>query len=183
MFSKKICTKNALPLAKADDGKEFAIVDGIVPPQGPNYALAKRIQHWRAMLSRANGVPVSSNIAPSTATISVVHNKQFAAAYGGFQYFKPMWVSFQETSNAVMFALLVHDVCNPKSVTNPKTPLDNPVQLFAPGSFHGGIWRQAYKIGSIGEVAALLNYLKKYRVHMLGTVAAAVGAVAYSMQQ
>ncbi len=28
---------------------------------------------------------MSTNIAPSTATLSVVHNKQFAAAYGGFR--------------------------------------------------------------------------------------------------
>jgi len=31
---------------------EFNIVDGIVVAQGPNYALAKRLQHWRAMLHK-----------------------------------------------------------------------------------------------------------------------------------
>ena len=62
------------------------------------------------MVHRAQGNPASSNIAPSTATISVVHNKQFAAAYGGFGFFHPMWVSWQETSNAVMCALLIYDV-------------------------------------------------------------------------
>jgi hypothetical protein len=100
-----VCARNAL--AKESG---YALVDGIVVAQGPNYALAKRIQHWRAMVHLAQGNPVSSNIAPSTATISVVHNKQFAAAYGGFRFFKPMWVSFQETSNAVMAALLISDI-------------------------------------------------------------------------
>lgn len=38
---------------------------------------------------------MSSNIAPSTATVSVVHNAQFAAAYGGFPFFKPFEVAFQ----------------------------------------------------------------------------------------
>jgi hypothetical protein len=35
------------------------------------------------------GRTVSSNIAPSTATASVVHNKTFAMAYGGMPYFTP----------------------------------------------------------------------------------------------
>ena len=60
--------------------------------QGPNYALAKRLQHWLAIIARASGHTVSSNVAPSTATLSVVHNAQFAAAYGGFHHFKPMEV-------------------------------------------------------------------------------------------
>ena len=37
------------------------------------------------LLLRSQGFRVSTNIAPSTATLSVVHNKQFAAAYGGFR--------------------------------------------------------------------------------------------------
>lgn len=42
-----------MPAATSADGKlEFYINDGIVVQQGPNYALAKRIQHWRAMLAR-----------------------------------------------------------------------------------------------------------------------------------
>jgi hypothetical protein len=42
--------KNALKPVKADSGENFYMVDGIVNRQGPNYALAKRIQHWRAMV-------------------------------------------------------------------------------------------------------------------------------------
>ncbi len=45
--------------------------------------MAKRLQQWRAVLARSQGCTVSINIAPATATASVVHNKQFAAAYGG----------------------------------------------------------------------------------------------------
>jgi hypothetical protein len=95
-FRLQACRKNVLPSVKDRSGQhEFFINDGIVVAQGPNYALAKRLQHWRAMLARSEGHPVSSNIAPSTATISVVHNAQFAAAYGGFPHFKPFEVAFQ----------------------------------------------------------------------------------------
>jgi hypothetical protein len=44
--------KNALKPVVAEDGEEFYFVDGIVGRQGPNYALAKRIQHWRAIVAR-----------------------------------------------------------------------------------------------------------------------------------
>lgn len=107
--------KNAMKPVVADDGEEFYFVDGIVGRQGPNYALAKRIQHWRAVVSReADKVNVSSNIAPSTATVSVTSNKLFALAYQGFHFFKPLEVFQQETSNAVMAAMLIHDIRNPK---------------------------------------------------------------------
>jgi len=59
-------------------------------------------------------VNVSSNIAPSTATVSVTSNKLFALAYKGFHFFTPLEVFQQETSNAVMAAVLIHDIRNPK---------------------------------------------------------------------
>lgn len=31
---------------ESEDGHTYYTVDGIVPQQGPNYALAKRMQHW-----------------------------------------------------------------------------------------------------------------------------------------
>jgi len=153
------------------------VVDGIVIAQGPNYALAKRLQHWRAMVARADGIAVSTNIAPSTATHSVVHNKQFAAAYGGMHHFKPMEIMYQETSNAVMGALLLNDAFNPKSVA--RADLSHPLDLFASGAFHGGIWRAAYKIDSIGEVAALIYYTKTNLPIVGGVLATLIGATAY----
>lgn len=141
------------------DGSGFYLVDGLVNKQGPNYALAKRMQHWRAVVAReSNRCYVSSNIAPSTATKSVVSNKLFAMAYGGMKYFKPMEVFQQETSNAVMGALLVRDVCDSATPSNPSLPIKNPLQLFSYGSFHGGVWRMAYTIDSIGT-PAVLGYL------------------------
>jgi hypothetical protein len=39
------------------------------------------------------GVNVSSNIAPSTATVSVTSNWLFALAYKGWHFFKPLEVT------------------------------------------------------------------------------------------
>jgi hypothetical protein len=131
------------------------VVDALVKDQGPNYCLAKRLQHWRAILSRKDGCIVSSNIAPATATVSVVSNKSFALAYKGMHFFKPMEVFQPETSNAVMLALLVNDLRNPLSAGQPATRLQNPMQLFAATAFHGGAWRCGYTFGSIGPSSAV----------------------------
>ena len=48
------------------NGGDFYVVNGLSVAQGPNYALAKRMQHWRAVIARNQGSIVSSNIAPST---------------------------------------------------------------------------------------------------------------------
>lgn len=85
----RVLTPNLAPNTRTPDGQVVPVVDGLVRQQGPNYALAKRLQHWRAILLRHAGHRVSSNVAPSTATVSVVHNPQFAAAYGGPDYPTP----------------------------------------------------------------------------------------------
>jgi len=163
LFGSKYLVKNAVKPVGSKDGKTYHLVDGLVIAQGPNYALAKRMQHWRAILGRREGCIVSSNVAPSTATKSVVHNKQFAWAYDGMPFFKPIEIFEQDTSNAVMCALLINDINNPNSVSNPNNDeikLSNPFELFKYNAFHGGVSRCAYKIGSIGEVSVLIHFIK-----------------------
>jgi hypothetical protein len=152
-------------------GGDYYIINGISVAQGPNYALAKRMQHWRAIVARSQGCTVSSNIAPSTSTASVTQNRTFAWAYEGMPYFKPYEIFAPETSNAVMSALLLFDLHDPKSVANAKTPLSNPNQLFSYGSFHGGLWRCAYEVDSIGE-ASVFRYFGRVAQPYLYAVAA-----------
>jgi hypothetical protein len=165
---------NALPPVRSDNNKDLYYVDGVVAAQGPNYILAKRLQHWRAMLEFSRGHTISSNIAPSTATASVVHNAQFAAAYGGMHHFKPMEVMYAETSNAVMGALLVHDVRNPAAPARAGAKLENPLHIFKNGGFHGGTWRCGFKMGSIGEASAVIYYLGTYGAAISAVLAVAV---------
>jgi hypothetical protein len=113
----KLLRKNALPPISTKGDKLF-LCDGLSVAQGPNYALAKRLQHWRAMIEFEAGGVVSSNIAPSTATLSVVSNKSFGWAYGGMPYFKPFEIFQQETTNAVMAAMLIADVKNKDSAVS-----------------------------------------------------------------
>ena len=140
LFGKQFLVKNNKPPVGGDGG-EYYMVNGLVVNQGPNYALAKRMQHWRAVIARSKGCIVSSNIAPSTSTVSVVHNRQFAWAYEGMPYFKPFEIMAPEVSNSVMTALLFFDLNDKSSSGNPENKLNNPNQLFQFGSFHGGVWR------------------------------------------
>lgn len=142
------------------NGVEYGICDCLVSQQGPNYILAKRLQRWRAMAAREDGVRVSLNVAPSTRTHSVVKNRALAAAYAGagrfgLEIFEP------ETSNAIMAALLVHDLRNPASSANPEVPLPHPMQLFIDGACHGGLWRSEYAARSVLGLAAVAGMFER----------------------
>merc|ERR1712188_197864 len=100
--------------------------------------------HWRAIVTRESGSIVSSNVAPATRTLSVVHNLSFKMAYGGMKHFKP---------------LEVYDLKCTSSASHPSTELGNPLCLFSENSFHGGAWRCGYKYSTIGTSAVLMYIL------------------------
>jgi len=174
---KKLLRKNVRDPVSGVGG-DFYYVNGISVAQGPNYAMAKRMQHWRAVIARSKGSIVSSNIAPSTSTVSVVQNRTFAWAYEGMPYFTPYEIFAPETSKSVMIAILFHDLNNSASVANPQTTLANPNELFASGAFHGGTWRCAYEIDSIGECSVLLYFSRVAAPYVLalGGLGIAFGA-------
>jgi hypothetical protein len=173
--SGKCLRKNAMKPFSGEGGDYYA-VNGISVAQGPNYALAKRMQHWRAVIARSKGSIVSSNIAPATSTVSVTQNRTFAWAYEGMPYFKPYEIFAPETSNAVMSAILFNDINNTKSAANPETKLNNPNELFKYGSFNGGAWRCAYEVDSIGEASVFIYFFREAKPY-IGVAAALTAAV------
>ncbi|MFC4783937.1 hypothetical protein ACT8ZV_05650 [Nocardioides sp. MAHUQ-72] len=127
------------------------IGDSLVPVQGPSYALAKRIQRWRAAAARRDGRQVSFHVAPSTRTHSVVKNRALAAAFAGAHRFG-VEIFEPATSNTLMAALLVHDLVQ-------GTPShDHPWQDEAYAAVHGGLWRAPYEPRSALGLAAVLGY-------------------------
>jgi len=64
---------------------------------------------------------------------------------------------------------------NPKSASNPKTSLSNPNQLFSFGSFHGGNWRCAYEVDSIGETSVLIYFMRIGAPYIAGSAVVALG--------
>jgi hypothetical protein len=133
-------------------GTDPGINDSLVAQQGPNYALAKRLQRWRAALARDGGATVSLNVAPPTRTKSVVQNRVLAAAYAGAHRFG-VEVFEPATTTVLMAALLVHDLH-----TGGGPAHDHPWQDEAHQAAPGGLWRIAYAPRSALGLAALLGY-------------------------
>ena len=133
-------------------GADPGINDSLVAQQGPNYALAKRLQRWRAALARDSGATVSLNVAPPTRTKSVVQNRVLAAAYAGAHRFG-VEVFEPATTRVLMAALLVHDLH-----TGGGPAHAHPWQDEAYAAAPGGLWRIAYAPRSALGLAALLGY-------------------------
>jgi hypothetical protein len=151
---------NVERLVDGPAGRRYGVVDSLVIEQGPNYALAKRLQQWRAIVERAAGRRVSLNVAPSTTTSSVVKNPALAAGFAGADTFG-IEVFEPETTNAVMAAMWVHDLRCDDSAANPAVPLAHPFELFIDGAIHGGLWRGAYLPRSALPFAAALGWVRQ----------------------
>jgi hypothetical protein len=132
-------------------GADPGISDSLVAQQGPNYALAKRLQRWRATVARAAGTAVSLHVAPPTRTRSVVKNRALAAAYAGGHRFG-VEVFEPATSNVLMAGLLVHDLATGSPGGG------HPWQDEAFAAVHGGLWTTPYAPRSALGLAALLGY-------------------------
>lgn len=131
-----------------DDGTPVGIADVLVPQQGPNYTLAKRLQRWRAVVAQDDGVVVSANVAPATSTRSVTKNRVLAAAYAGAKAFG-VEVFAPATSRVLMAALLVHDLRAGGAAAA------HPDEVFVQQAAHGGLWRVAYAPRSALGIAAV----------------------------
>ncbi|MEV4345854.1 hypothetical protein AB0J83_15390 [Actinoplanes sp. NPDC049596] len=127
------------------------INDSLVPQQGPNYAIAKRIQRWRATLARRDGV-VSFSVAPPARTKSVVANRILAAAYAGAHLFD-VEVFEPDTANRLMAVLMVHQLRNPRPAAAEAW------QDEAIGAAHGGLWRTAYHPRTALGLAAVRGFM------------------------
>ncbi len=146
----RVASRGRLLQRNYPPGADPGICDALVPQQGPNYALAKRLQRWRATASRAHGTTVSMNVAPATRTRSVVKNKALAAAYAGAHRFG-VEVFDPATSNTLMAALLVYDL---RAGAEPQA---EPWQDEAVNAAHGGLWTAAYHPRSALGLAAVLG--------------------------
>ena len=150
-------------LYRDEQGTSWGVIDTLVTAQGPNYALAKRAQRWRAMAAAADGTTVSANVAPSAWTNSVIKNKTLAAVFRaahryGVEIFHP------ETAAALMAAKLAADVAG----LTPRPPR-HPEALFSHDAAHGGLWRQPFEPRSaLGLAAARGMTLERRQAPGLG---------------
>lgn len=157
---------NYIKPVDCDNGSKIYLCASASTEQGPSYLLAKRLQTWRYQLAfngHKNCRAVSINIAPSTATASVYKNKFIRWSMEGWSFFRPMEVFQPDTSNTLMGGLLINDVTDPDSAANPvnraKLGLTNVVSVVSTNSAHGGMWRNAFDIDSMGISSAIIYLL------------------------
>ena len=131
-------------------GHQWGLSDTLVPVQGPNYALAKRVQRWRAVLEHDAGRRISSTVAPASWTHSVTKNRVLKAVYAGAAPFG-IEIFEAETARALLAAKLVADTFRPLPSRNA-----HPESVFVDAA-HGGLWRQPFHPRSALSVAALLG--------------------------
>lgn len=139
----------------ADNGDVFFVCDGLATIQGPNYALAKRLQHWRAVVASCDGFQVSSNIAPATFTNSVEHNPMMLYISRAISQFAPIEVFDKDTTKYLMTYLLLRDLAR----SDQQRELRNPLEVVSTTAVDCGVWRSAIKIGTAGEVAMLMFFV------------------------
>ncbi|MQY31072.1 hypothetical protein [Nocardia aurantia] len=132
-------------------GSRWGVADMLLPMQGPNYALAKRLQRWRALTAAAAGHPVSFNVAPAAWTRSVTKNPVFETAYSGAEFFG-VQVFPADTARYLMAAKLVADLAAPVPDRD-----GQPEALLYADAAHGGFWRQPYDPKSVLPIVALLG--------------------------
>jgi hypothetical protein len=148
-------------LVEGEDGRTRGLADALVTQQGPNYALAKRVQRWRAVVAEARGRVVSFNVAPATSTRSVMRHRGLAAAYEGAHRFG-VEVFAPATTRVLMAALLVHDLHRPPGAAT-RAAGGHPDDLFAASAVHGGLWRIPYELRSALGLAALAGLPRALR--------------------
>ena len=156
----KLFAANYPATVEGEGGRTWGLADALVPQQGPNYALAKMMQRWRAITAREEGTLSSANVAPATRTRSVTKNKVLAAAYRGAHAFG-VEIFEPETSRALMAAVLVHDLRAPGAAARPETQLDHPYDLFVDAAAHGGLWTAAYAPRTVLPLAAALGAVRR----------------------
>jgi hypothetical protein len=147
-------------LVPGEEDRSWGISDSLVPIQGPNYALSKSLQRWRAVVLREDGILSSANVAPASNTTSVTKNKMLAAAYRGAPAFG-VEIFDPATTRILMAAMLVHDLRNPRCLAAPSVEMAHPYDVFIEGAIHGGIWRLPYQPRSILPIGLVGGLLKR----------------------
>ncbi|MFN3374681.1 MAG: hypothetical protein ACK44M_14085, partial [Chloroflexus sp.] len=159
LSGRRLLQPHVRELITSTNGKRYGIVDCLFLEQGPNYALAKRLQQWRAIIARAGGQRVSMNVAPATMTQSVIKNPALRAGYNGASLFG-VEIFAPETTGALMAALWVHDLRCRDCAANPDVPLDHPLELLTAHANHGGLWRNGFLPRTALPLAALVGLVR-----------------------
>ena len=140
-----------------NEEKVIYLHHGFVTAQGPNYALAKTAQVWRAMVSK--NYP-SFCVGPITKTASVCHNPTMAAMLKSYDRVKPYEIMDPPCASTVLGILLAHDVLFETPDKDKET--GHPFERTLGSSFHSGDLRGPYNVESSKMLSGTLYVLGRY---------------------
>ena len=144
-------------LDSLNEEKAIYLHHGFVTAQGPNYALAKTAQVWRAMV--AKNYP-SFCAGPITRTVSVCHNPTMAAMLKSYDRVKPYEIMDPPCASTILGILLAYDVLF-ESADKDKNA-GHPFERTLGSSFHSGDLRGPYNVESSKILSGTLYILGKY---------------------
>ena len=152
--------------------------DGHVILQGPNYALSKTMQNWRAVVCGARGVATSANMAPGSRTRSMQHVRAVSIALEGQKHFPPLRPFDADETRDTMAVLLLRDLGADRDFRTGRrreeTTSDDddkdqdqalkknaahPMDVFGRHAVHGGTWRCPWSVDSIGRASVVAGTL------------------------
>ena len=139
------------------EDKTIHLRHGFILAQGPNYALAKTAQVWRAMI--ATNYP-SFCVGPITRTESVCHNTTMAAMLKSYDRIKPYEIMDPPCASTILGLLLAYDILFEELDRDQKT--GHPFERTLGGSFHSGDLRGPYNVESSKCLSGVLFVLGKY---------------------
>lgn len=132
------------------DNTAYVVMDGLAETQGPNYAVAKMLQRWRGLVSRADGCIVSITNGPPARTDSVMHSKTMAFIMDNMHLVKPLAGHEPDTVTALMAIVLVRDLQSAGAAARPDAQLRHCMDVCSENAWHGGAWNAPYEMRGIG---------------------------------
>jgi hypothetical protein len=176
--------KNPTVVLSPGDKENIVVMDFLATQQGPNYALAKQLQRWRAIWSRhstvllfpdqkGRDVPkakqlVSLTLGPAAKTESVMHSKTMAMVMNTIDQVKPNVAHEPETVQSLMALIMIRDLTsrdamgNPENVEEEVRGTNAKLNFLVENAWHGGYWRSPYAMDSVGMYCIVSNYMKTF---------------------
>jgi hypothetical protein len=171
----------------------YVVADFLAAEQGPNYAIAKLLQKFRAVWSRhgeellfqdgeGSGRRakqlVSMTTGPAAKTDSVMHSPQMALVMSNLDgACAPNVAHDPETVQALMPLVLIRDLFSARALGNPANGKDGgnlgAMGFVAENSWHGGVWRSPFALKDVGISIYLRVYAVRYVLPLLGVMAVA----------
>lgn len=156
-----------LKFRRTSDNAEREVMVGLASQQGPNYAVAKLLQRWRALVARDFGSLVSITNGPAAKTNSVMHSKTMAFVMNHIHWVAPNVAHEPETVKELMALIMVRDLHSNHALGRPGAKMHHALDICEENAWHGGMWLSPYDAQSTGVWIYLRYYGVRFGLPLL----------------